>query len=171
MTHIPDIPHLDANIRVVMLCGVSGSGKTTLAREFESRGWTRLSVDAIVNARLGDTYRRMSAGERRDAYMHAGAELTGRLPGLLAEGACVVIDASMCRRAKRDAVRGICARAGAGCALIYLTASRDELLLRLARRCGTGPDDQTVSPDELDGFLAGFEAPDPDENAYRISPE
>lgn len=157
------------NARVAVLSGVSGSGKTRAARELEAQGWTRLSADAIVWENIGEGYLTLTPEQQREAYMNAGAEMLTRLSALLREGRRVVLDSSMCRRSKRDAVRAICREARAECALFYLTAPREVLLQRLSRRHGTGPDDQIVPVADLDRFLNGFEVPDPDENATLIS--
>ena len=134
-------------VPVVLLCGVSGSGKTYVARQLEREGYEVLSVDHI-------------AWPEND-FQAATAEMFRRLRGLLSRGCRVVVDSTMCKRAKRDEASRLCAEAGVECRFIYLQAPRQVLLDRLAARGGAGPDDQVVSPDQLDRFLSNFEPPKP----------
>ena len=55
MQEVDLLPHLDGTERglVVMMCGLPGSGKSTYARVLERRGYTRLSIDEVVWARIG----------------------------------------------------------------------------------------------------------------------
>lgn len=144
---------------VVMMCGVSGAGKTFIARKLEAEGYERLSPDRIVWNRYGHAYAELPPAERHEIYMAAIDSQIARLPELIASGRRVVIDCSMCKRRRRDAVASICATAGISSVIAYLTASREVLERRLSERGDTGPDDQTVSPADLNRFLAGFEAP------------
>lgn len=148
---------------VVMMCGVSGSGKTFVARQLEAEGYVRLSPDRAVWDRYGRKYSSLPPGRRHEIYMQAIDGEIARLAGLLAEGRRVVIDCSMCKRRRRDAVVAICAASGVDSAIAYLTASREVLERRLSKRGDTGPDDQTVSTADLRRFLADFEPPAPDE--------
>ena len=52
--------------------------------------------------------------------------------------------------------------------IAYLDSSRATLLERLKARKGKGPDDQFVSEEELDRFLAHFEVPEADERFIHI---
>ena len=153
---------------VVMMCGVSGSGKTFVARQLEELGFVRLSADVDVWSAYGDEYARMSPAEQHAVYMGALGRVLGQLPELLRQGRRVVIDASMCKRARRDEVAAMCSEAGADYVIAYLESSREVLLERLIRRGGSGPDDQFVSEEELDRFLAHFEAPEADERFIHI---
>lgn len=152
-----------------MTCGVSGSGKTTLARRLEQRGFTRLSADALIWQRYGDAFPALPAEERARTFQAVAAELPARLAELLdKEGRRVVVDATLCRRAKRDELRRACRSRGVEPRLAFLSAPREELLRRLALRAGAGPDDQRVAPALLDAYLAGFEPPAPDERPLTL---
>lgn len=155
-------------VDVVMMCGVSGAGKTFVARRLEAQGFVRLSADADVWQAYGEGYARMPAAEQHVIYMRALGNIIGHVPELLRQGKRVVIDASMCKRARRDEVADMCRQAGAQHVIAYLDSSRATLLERLKARKGTGPDDQFVSEEELDRFLAHFEVPEADERFIHI---
>lgn len=151
--------------RVVLICGVSGSGKTTLAHRLEAEGYRRISADEIAWRRHGAALANMPAEMKRDAYLHAAAELEEELAGILAvdDGCKVVVDATLCKRAKRDSIRDVCMRAGIDPLLIYLDVPAGELRRRLSQRKGSGPDDQLVSEKELESYVRNFEVPASDE--------
>lgn len=158
------LPEALLDAEVVMMCGVSGAGKTTLAHRLEGHGYVRLSADRIVHDRYGRDYQLMSPERQHHIYMEAMDSITDRLPGLIATGQRVVIDASMCKRARRDAVNAICRASGADCLTVYLSAPADTLWQRLQQRNGSGPDDQTVTRGQLERFLTNFENPGDGEN-------
>ena len=157
-----------ADVSVVMMCGVSGSGKPFFAQELESRGFIRLSADVDVWNAYGSDYAQKTKAEQHIIYMGALAGAIGRVPELLQQRKRVVIDASMCKRARRDDVAQICSRAGVGHVIVYLDSPRTTLLERLKTRGGSGPDDQFVSEAELEVFLAHFEPPCSDERFIHI---
>ena len=51
---------------------------------------------------------------------------------------------------------------------LYLDTPGEILSQRLENRKGTGPDDQIVTPAQLESFLANFEKPDADENFITV---
>lgn len=146
------------------MCGVSGSGKTFVARQLEAEGFMRLSPDRLVWNEYGREYASLSAQRRHEIYMAAIDREIARLPGLIAAGRRVVIDCSMCKRRRRDAVASLCNAAGVSHIIVWLTAGPALLAQRLAGRGDTGPDDQKVSAADLSRLLADFEAPAPDEH-------
>lgn len=164
----PKMDEAFEGVDVVMMCGVSGAGKTFVARGLEAQGFVRLSADADVWQAYGEGYARMPQAEQHVIYMRALGNIIGRVPELLRHGKRVVIDASMCKRARRDEVADICRQTGAKHVIAYLDSSRDTLVERLKARGGTGPDDQFVSEEELDRFLAHFEVPEADERFIHI---
>lgn len=155
--------------RVVMLCGISGSGKTHLAHRLERHGFVRVSADALIWSRYGDEFPSLPATVKQQAFQAVPALLADELRNNLEAGHRVVVDSTLCKRPKRDELRQICRGFGADHILVYLQASFDTLSQRLSRRSGIGPDEQKVSPEQLQGYYANFQAPDPDENAIIIA--
>lgn len=146
-----------------MLCGISGSGKTTFARVLEKKGYTRLSLDAIVWNNYGELNKDMPLSERQKIFALANQEMDRQLKKHLDEGISIVIDATMCKRMRRDAIREICKPYGIVPKLVFLQAEERILSKRLSNRKGTGPDDQIVSPEDLHSFCKNFQTPDNDE--------
>lgn len=149
--------------QVVVMCGVSGSGKTFHARQLESEGYVRLSVDAIAWEKCGPDIAVMDAEQVRELFMEAVAVMERRLDGMVGDGKRVVVDATMCRREKRDAVRRICRSHGVEPQFVYLNVPLPVLKERLAARRGEGPDDQIVPEALVERYYAGFDVPDEEE--------
>lgn len=154
---------------VVLMCGISGSGKTTYARTLEQQGYLRLSVDQAVWLQHGAAFAGMPEERRAEIFSQANSEMLIHLERALAEGRNVVVDTTLCRRSKRDTIRRLCYSFGVTPRLIYMKADYDVLAGRLALRNGTGPDDQIVTPGQLDFFIKGFEEPRQDENPTIIT--
>lgn len=158
-------PHSEPEVsaRVVLLCGISGSGKTYYARKLEDKGYIRLSSDGIAWSRYGAALQAMSPEHQRVAFMEAAAEIDAELTRIIKEGGKAVVDATHCKRTRRDALRDMCREAGIEPDLVYMDAPLDLLVERMKHREGLGPDDQIVSKERLFGFFNGFERPDEDE--------
>lgn len=146
-----------------MLCGMPGSGKTTLARRLEAeRGALRLLPDEWM-MRLSLDARDL---DRRIAIEQLQLEIAARA---LAVGCDVILEAGFWHRHERDDGRAVAAASGAEVRLIWLDPPLAELKRRLERRNrDLPPDTFRVEPDELDGWLAEFEAPGPDEPHQRV---
>lgn len=154
--------------RVLLMCGVSGSGKTFLSRQFEEMGFHRVSVDDIAWSAYGPGLNDMPFGAKKNVFMEASAEAGRQIETLLAKGERIVVDSTMCKRAKRDHMREICSRHSVRPLTLYLDTPGEILSQRLENRKGTGPDDQIVTPAQLESFLANFEKPDADENFITV---
>lgn len=149
--------------RVVLMCGISGSGKTVYARSLQQLGFVRLSADGIIWEKYGDSFASLPFSEQKPVFQSLDRVIADELARLLDAGNRVVVDSTMCKRFKRDNIRAVCARYGIEPQIVYLKASLDVLSQRLAARTGNGPDDQIVSSEQLQGFYANFEPPQPDE--------
>jgi len=166
-----NLQELIGDARLVLMCGISGSGKTVFARHLEDIGYVRLSVDELIWDEFGDSFASMPFSEQQPIFQSINIELSGHLERLLAEGHKVVVDATMCKRAKRDCICALASKYGVKPLLVYLKAPLSVLLRRLAGRKGLGPNDQIVPFEQLKGFYANFEAPGDDENYIQIIQE
>lgn len=90
------LPDLDARERglVVLMCGLPGSGKSTYARALEGRGFTRLSIDEVVWARIGRDPAELEPDEYDRLKRAAEQELWHELLRLLDARQPVVIEAA-----------------------------------------------------------------------------
>ena len=145
---IPDL----ASRRVILMCGISGSGKTYFARNLERYGFIRVSaVDSL------------SPEMQMEVFRAADDEILEIVLRMLKDGKRVVVDSTMCKRSKRDAMRRACALAGTEPLLVYLEASLSTLSRRLESRRGVGPDDLIVPLSRLHSFVSNFQPPQSDE--------
>lgn len=160
----------DTEARVVLMCGVSGSGKTFRSRQLERNGFVRLSPDVIAWRRHGPGVAALPFAGQRPIFAESFEAMVAETERLLDEGRKIVVDSTMCKRAKRDRMREVCRRHGVEPLVVWLDVAPAELRRRLARRRGDGPDDIVVTEAQLAQFLAGFEPPSPDENPV-INPE
>ncbi|HEY1488885.1 MAG TPA: AAA family ATPase [Micromonosporaceae bacterium] len=143
-----------------LLCGLTGSGKTTYARQIESVGAVRLSVDEEVfarNGRYGVDYPDHEYPARERPVV---AELRARMAALIRAGRPVVFDWGLWRRADRDAYKRLVTDSGGRWHLLYFPADREVLRRRLAERNRRAdPNALTVTPAALDEFISRFEPP------------
>lgn len=160
------MPHSEP--QVVMMCGVAGSGKTHYARALEARGYTRLSADLLVWEHHAAELPSMPPESQRPLFREASRQIEVMLGEHIDRGEHVVLDATMCHRERRDAIRALCRKRGVEPQLVYMRASLPLLRERLAARSGCGPDDQIVQPEHLERFYAGFEPPGADEHPVVI---
>lgn len=143
---------------VILMCGPAGAGKTTQAKLLESNGATRLSYDEEYWARGFRGHhpapKALAAEVQRD--------LDQQLAELVPHGD-VVLDYSFSTRAMRDDYRARAAALGAPTRLVFVTAPLAVLRQRVAARRGDHPNDAQLTPEVLEGYVAGFEEPTPDE--------
>ena len=154
--------------RAVLLCGISGSGKTELSRQLERAGFTRLGADDTAWRIHGPGLENLPFEEQRQVFDRAHGEIAAEMRRILAGGGRVVVDATMCKRAKRESMRAVCASVGVEPLIVYLSAPERLLMSRLAGRRGTGHNDQIITPGQLAGFCRGFEPPQPGERFITI---
>lgn len=153
----------DHESQAVVMCGISGSGKTHFAKMLERKGYTRLSVDALIWQKAGSRLPSLSDQERRLLFTECNDEMRAQLVDLLKAGRKVVVDATHCKRSIRDRIRNLCASVQVKPIFVYCEASEEELLSRLNGRTGAGSDDLPVTPHQLADYYIGFERPQPDE--------
>ncbi|WP_445529755.1 AAA family ATPase [Streptomyces cyslabdanicus] len=150
----------------VLLIGITGSGKTHLAQALSAKGLVRLSVDEEVHrlhGRYGVDYPEHEYFEREAPALET---VRAQLTELLRAGRSVVLDHGLWRRSDRDEWREAVRAAGGRSLLVYLPASKEELLRRLAaRNQRRDANALTVTPEALDDFFARFEPPTDDEGA------
>ncbi len=153
---------------VILLCGISGSGKTWLARMLENEGYKRLSVDRYISDTHGAEFQSYSKEKQFQLTADAEKQIAQSAYESAIRGDKVVVDACLCKRAKRDIVREIVCRSGKRPLLVHLKANFQTSLRRLETRTGNGCDDICISPEMLSRFFEGFQPPDEDENAIVI---
>ncbi|GIH18825.1 hypothetical protein Raf01_69970 [Rugosimonospora africana] len=119
---------------MVLLCGIAGSGKTTYAKDLETRGYVRLSVDEEIWDRFG----RYGVDYEPDEYERhtrvAREAVRERMLSLIAEGRDVVVDSSFWQRSLRQEYKQLIERAGGRWRLVYLRADPELLRGRLRVR-------------------------------------
>jgi predicted kinase len=150
----------------VLLIGITGSGKTHLAQALSARGIVRLSVDEEVHrlhGRYGVDYPEHEYFEREAPAVET---VRAQLTELLRAGRSIVLDHGLWRRSDRDEWKKTVRAVGGRPLLVYLPASKEVLLRRLAARSQRRDANAlTVTPEALDDFFARFEPPTADEDA------
>lgn len=152
-TPTPDPPILH------LVCGLPGAGKTTFARALSAEtGAVRFCPDEWLHARGHDGYD-AHAREEVEAEQWAAARQ------LLSAGRDVILENGFWSRAERDRYRSEARSLGAQVQLRYLHAPLESLRRRVMARNHRADSPFLVDPDDLDGWYAAFEPPDPDELA------
>jgi len=162
MQEVDLLPHLDGTERglVVMMCGLPGSGKSTYARALERRGYTRLSIDEVVWARIGRDAADLDPAEYEQLKSAIEQELWEELIRLMEAKLPVVIDYSFWSRANRDRYKAVIESHGCRWELIRLKADLETLRRRLTdRNQRNDANSVTVSDELLERYFANFEEP------------
>lgn len=156
----------DLPSQAVIMCGISGSGKTRIARMLEEKGYVRLSVDALIWEKVGQTLYKLPKEEKSLIFAESMSIVQKQLVNLLKSGQKVVVDATFCQRSARDQIRNLCAEIHIKPVFVYCEVNEEELWKRLSQRKGKGPDDLLVSRDELSRYCHGFEGPQENESDF-----
>jgi aminoglycoside phosphotransferase family enzyme/predicted kinase len=137
---------------LALACGLSGSGKThdsaALIERAAARGRLVLRIRSDVERkRLAGLAPSARAGAAPGAGLYAPhvtartyARLLDLAAALLAAGQAVLVDATLLRRADRDAYAALAERLSARLIVLWFEAERDTLLARLAARSAAGRD-------------------------------
>jgi predicted kinase len=152
---------LPAQPEVVLMCGVAGSGKTTYAKDLETRGYVRLSVDEEIWRRFGRCGVDYEPGQYEEHTEVARRVLRDRLLSLVAAGSNVVIDSSFWQRSRRQEYKELIEQAGARWRLIYLEIDPALLRQRLDARAERFDANAAfpVTDELLTHYLHAFEPP------------
>ena len=146
--------------RLILTCGLPGAGKTTLATRLAAeRNAVRLSKDEWQWA-LGSTPWDRPTGEKIERQLWALAQ------DILRRGLSVIVDFGLWARVERDDMRTAARDLGVGVELHYLGVPADELWRRIDVRNSAPPwDMEPINREDLDEWLAIFQAPDAEELA------
>jgi len=146
------------------MCGLAGSGKSTYARRLQARGWTRFSIDSEA-WQMGFVD---AAAVPAEVALEIRARQRDAIARALDAGEDVVVDYSFWSRAQREDYRALGRSHGATVEVVYLETPEAVVRRRLAARCGAHADDFVVDAELLDRYVAGFEAPGPDEHDVTV---
>lgn len=140
------------------MCGLPGAGKTTRAKEIErERNAIRFTPDEWIT-RMGIDPFDEPFREKLE-QLHADLALQ-----ILSRGVDVILDFGFWSREERDEQRARAAAMGADTRVVFMEASREELLTRLERRrISDVPSEIAASPEQLDSYIALLQPPDVDE--------
>lgn len=159
---------IPSGARVILLCGISGSGKTCVAHSLEAEGFRRIASDRLAWERYGGNFTSQPWERQQELFAAVRSDIDAEIARSLEAGERIVVDATNCKRARRDALRRLCRSFDVEPVLVFLPGTYDILSRRLSGRQGLGPDDIIITDSQLRGFLEGFEPPTPDENAIEI---
>ena len=152
---------LPAQPEVVLMCGLAGSGKTTYAKDFETRGYVRLSVDEEIWRRFGSYGIDYDPDQYEQHTEVARQVLREELLSLVARGSDVVIDSSFWQRSKRQEYKELIEQAGGRWRLIYLHIDSALLRQRLHARAERFDANAAfpITDELLTTYLDAFERP------------
>ncbi|HEY8720798.1 AAA family ATPase [Pengzhenrongella sp.] len=129
----------------------------------QEEGYVLLSFDEEAWRR---GYRTHPVAEEVRIEVHE--HLQRRLTELVTSGSRVVVDTAFWARASRDEYRALLAPLGVAPVVYYMQTPREVSLERLERRRDTRPNDIVLPVGRAIAYMAGFEAPTPDEGPVRV---
>ncbi len=161
---------------VYLLCGLPGTGKTTHARQLETEGALRLSLDEEVlsrgrAARQPQNQMRLDEAELRALEAAVAKEQRASMLRALRTGRSVVLDNGFWFRKDRDEIKRLAETVNAHWKLLYFPANEASQRRWLDRRnAGDLTSSHYISEAELEVFKTRFEPPD-GEGEELVSPD
>lgn len=153
------MPMLNRQPTLYLLTGLPCSGKTTYARNLETDGVRRFSVDDMMiaaNGRFGIDYPRAEHMQRLAPVLEAAV---ARVEHHLSCRESVVLDHGLGTRRERDRMKLVATTHNAAWNLISFDADFGELQKRCRAR-SSQPDTAPISDDTLDYLAATWDRPD-----------
>jgi predicted kinase len=142
--------------RLILICGLPGTGKTTVADRLAQR----LSIASYSSDDWLDQLSLPLWDEARRATIE-DLQWT-EIQKLLALGGSAIVEWGFWARADRDRLRLTARALGSAVHLVYLEASLDVLMERIARRARENP---PITRQMLERWATLMQAPDADELA------
>lgn len=151
---------MDEKPKVFMICGISGSGKTFFAKKLELFGVARISMDEELWPDYY-IYGELLSNDHRDfLYKQALERVLSKVKNFCLEGHSCAVDMPFCKRAQRDMFRAHIESCGGESVLVWINTDISVLKSRLSDRKGkNGPNELSVSENELMRYWNGFERP------------
>ncbi len=145
---------------VYLLCGLGGSGKSTYAKKLEQNGFYKFSLDEYIYSIYGRAITNFPEKVYLDLYRTAKVELDKKLVYVIRQKQSVVLDYGFWRQESRNYYKKLIEDNGGKWKLIYLKASPELLLTRLAERNKrTDANAFPVSEKMLRRYIKRFEEP------------
>lgn len=139
---------------VYLLCGLPGSGKTTYAKELETQGVIRLTLDEELFKRHG---RHLPEGTYSEYEKKTKDALTEELVQHLKQNRSVVLDWGFWKREDRDRIAQLVRDNGGEPKLLYFKRDLNELASRVQNRDLSK--NHEIDTQMLADFSAQFEEP------------
>jgi len=143
---------------------IPGAGKTTLTKSILKAfpSFNRISIDAIIGRRHGIYNADYPPSEHQAHQDEACKIYEAECRSLLQEKKDIVLERSFYAKEDREEYKRLVEEAGGRWILVYLKADRDLLWKRICERRADGINADCaldISPELLDQYVEGFEAP------------
>lgn len=142
-----------------IVTGLPFAGKTTLTKKLVERfGFEVASVDEMLDKR-NFVVKKMSYEDWGIVYTQA----FNRLKKLLKQGKSVIFDGGSLKKSERNTLKSIAESLNVPCKLIYINASKEEIIKRRIKNLATKERDQ-LEDETMGKAFDMFEKPQKDEN-------
>ncbi|MCC6954129.1 MAG: ATP-binding protein [Deltaproteobacteria bacterium] len=159
---------------LIILCGNVGSGKSSFARQLESHGVIRLSIDeqALHDAREhrdpSNFFRFTDISNLRSAEQRARSENLGRIEKYLRNGQSVVLDDGFWQKEERERYAALAREFGAEPILFYFPIDAETQWSRLVtRNSGDLTSTHYISREDME-YLNQFVQPPSGEGEHNV---